>query len=189
MNTTFTIRELMRPVDQFPRISGRSFFHEAMLALQKADEAFQSGKIRQRILLVEDERGRVIGKITPMDVVRGLEPKYDRVDSLSDDIRYGVPQVVQSMKEELRLWQEPLDDLCRKAAEVRVETFMNKPEPNQTVNIDEKMDNILHIFVTSRRNSLFVVENDAVVGLLRFSDLYAAIREVVQACGLKAPTA
>jgi hypothetical protein len=189
VNTTLSIRELMRPVEQFPRISDRSFFHEAMLALQKADEAFQSGTARQRILLVEDGAGRIIGKVTPMDVVRGLEPKYDRVDSLGDDIRYGVPQVVQSMKEELRHWQEPLDDLCRKAAEVQVATFMNKPEPNQTVNIDEKMDNILHTFVTSRRNSLFVAENNAIIGLLRFSDLYAAICKVVQSCGLKTPAA
>ncbi|SDB40639.1 hypothetical protein SAMN05660653_01954 [Desulfonatronum thiosulfatophilum] len=185
MDSYLTVRKLMRPVADFPRISSQAFFHEAMIALQKANEEFTAGRIRQRILLVEDRTSNILGKVTPMDVMRGLEPKYDKIDSLADDLRYGVPQVVRSMKEDLRLWQEPLDDLCRKAAEVKVESFMNTPEPNQAVGIDERMDNALHLFVATCHNSLFVMDGEAIVGLLRFSDVYSALTEVVQACDLK----
>lgn len=186
---TMTIQKLMRPVDQFPRISGRASFHEAIMALEKAQEEYRAGRGRQRILLVEGENGSIVGKLSPMDLVRGLEPKYDKIDSLKDDIRYGLPQIVQSMKDDYRLWQEPLADLCRKAGEIKVESMLNTPGPAQAVDISDNMNDAFHLFVTTRHDSLYVMENDRIIGLLRFSDVYAAIREVVKACAISSAKA
>jgi hypothetical protein len=177
-----TIQELMRPVEQFPRISDQANFHEAVLALEKAQEEFRAGKAPQRILLVEDKKGTIVGKLSPMDLVRGLEPKYDKIDSLGDDIRFGLPQVVRSMKEDYRLWQEPLGELCRKAGNIKVENMLNIPGKTQSVKLTERLDNAFHLFVTARHDSLYVMDGDDIVGLLRFSDVYAAICKVVKAC-------
>ncbi len=49
------VRELMRPVEEFPRISNQATFMEAVDALEKAEQEFSSGKARQRILLVYDK--------------------------------------------------------------------------------------------------------------------------------------
>jgi len=37
------IRELMRPVEEFPSISSQATFMEAVEALEKAQDAYQSG--------------------------------------------------------------------------------------------------------------------------------------------------
>jgi hypothetical protein len=181
---TLKISELMRPVDQFPRISDQAFFYEVMQALEKANEEFLAGKAQQRILLVEDQSGAVVGKISPKDVVRGLEPQYDKIDSFKDDIRYGLPQIVESMKRDYMLWQEPLSDLCRKAGEIRAENMLDKPGPIQSVKITDRMDTAFHLFVTTGHDSLYVMDGENIVGLLRFSDVYKTICQVVTACGL-----
>ena len=74
------VSELMRPIDEFPSISSQATFLEAVETLEKADQEFKSGKSPQRILLVYDMNGKIVGKMSPMDVVQGLEPKYLNID-------------------------------------------------------------------------------------------------------------
>jgi len=52
------VKELMRPVTEFPTISSSATFKEAVEALEKAQEAFRSGKATQRILMVQDKGER-----------------------------------------------------------------------------------------------------------------------------------
>lgn len=181
---TLSIRELMCPVDHFPRISVQAAFHEAIQALDTAHEQFRSGRIRQCILLVEDQSGKIISKISPVDALRALEPKYQKIDSLGDDIRFGLPQIFASMKDDYRLWQEPLQDLCRKAVNIKVESMLSLPGDTESIGISERMDNALHLFATTCHHSLFVIEDDRIVGVLLLSDVYLAICTIVKTCDI-----
>jgi predicted transcriptional regulator len=172
----------MSSVDQFPRISTQANFYEAILALETAEKDFGEGKAGQCVLLVEDQNGRIVGKISPMDAIRGLEPKYDKIDSLADTIRYGVPQAVESMKDDYRLWQEPLKDLCRKAVSLKVESLLSQPGPTESVKLTESVDSALHLFATTRHHYLFVMEEESIVGVLLLADVYKAICNIVKAC-------
>jgi hypothetical protein len=49
------------------------------MALERAQEEFLSGKREQRIMLVTDSENKVVGKLSPIDVVRGLEPNYEKL--------------------------------------------------------------------------------------------------------------
>jgi hypothetical protein len=179
---SMTIRDIMSPTDDFPRISDQATFYEAVLALEDAQEAFLAGRGRQRILLVEDAAGAVVGKLSPMDVLRGLEPNYEKIDDHDIVSRFGLAYVAESMKEEYRLWQKPLSDLCRRATSLKVNGFLNTPTPDHTVDVHDSMDNALHLFVMSRHDSLFVKENGRILGLLRFSDVYRAVCQTMKAC-------
>jgi predicted transcriptional regulator len=177
------VRELMRPVQEFPRISDQATFMDAVEALEKAQQAFSTGKAAQRILLVYDEAGKIVGKLSPMDLVQGLEPNYDRIDSLKSESRYRLGQnILDRMKEEFRLWQRPFVELCKKAHNVRIENFVKLPSPDHMVNAEDKMDAAFNLYVVGRHDSLFVKEGEEIVGLIRFSDVYKKIAETVKAC-------
>lgn len=177
------VRELMRPIKEFPRISSQATFVEAVEALEKAQEAFRSGKAPQRILLVQDKAGKIVGKLSPMDVVQGLEPNYERVDSLKNHSRYRLAEsTLERIKEEFRLWQRPLSELCTKAHDVKIENFIKLPSPDHMVNADDRMDNVFHRFVVGRHDSLFVAEGGEIVGLIRFSDVYKKIAQTMREC-------
>ncbi len=172
----------MCPADRFPRISAQATFQEAIQAMEKAHADYRSGKMRQCILLVEDDAGSVIGKLSPMDAIRALEPKYNKIDSLGDNIRFGVPQAFAAMKEDFRLWQEPLHDLCRKAFNMKVDSMIDAPGETQSVIITDRLDNALHLFASTHHHSLFVIENNEIVGLLLLADVYEAICNIIKEC-------
>lgn len=177
------VRDLMRPVDEFPRISNQLTVLEAIDALEEAQDRFLSGRALQRILLVCDEQGEIVGKLSPMDVVQGLEPNYEGVEGLANLPRYRLPEsMLESMKRELRLWMKPLSELCAKANGLRIERFVKLPTPDHMVAADESMDKAFHLFVVGRHDSLFVKEADRIVGVLRFSDVYKSIVKTMREC-------
>lgn len=179
------IRELMRPLKDFSSISSTATFMEAVEALEKADVEYRAGKAPQRIMLVYDATQKVVGKMSPMDVVQGLEPDYLNIEIPKSTSYYRLMQTVQeSAKNELRLWQDPLKELCSKAYTVMIQDFIKMPTPDHMVRIDDKMEEALHLFVVERHDSLFVQDGQNIVGLILFSDVYTKIREAMQACPL-----
>lgn len=171
-----TVRELMTPIAKFPKVPETETFTAAVLALDKAQEDYLAGRCEQRILLVHDAAGRIVGKLSPLDVVQGLEPDYDDVVK-AETARVGTLQrsVILAMQDQARLWARPFDDLCRAARDVKIKDFAKRPGRSQVIGADESLNVALHRFVQFKHDSLFVTEADRLVGLLRFSDVYRDI--------------
>lgn len=180
------VRDLMTPVGNFPRISQDVTFGAAVAALDKAQEEFVAGRAKQRILLVEDEQGRIVGKLSPMDVMQGLEPGYVRMMD-TDNLRFrDVDYVVRTMQEQTRLWAKPFEDLCKTAQDVQVREFLRKPSESTLIKAEDSLDAAFHRFVVGRHDSLFVKEGKELVGLLRFSDVYREVsRRIKDVCTIK----
>ncbi len=54
----------------------------------------------------------------------------------------------------------------------------------QAINIDDRLDKAFHLFVIGRHDSLFVMKDDEIVGLLIFSDVYERVSEIMKECGI-----
>ncbi|GAB6057435.1 CBS domain-containing protein [Desulfonatronum parangueonense] len=172
-----TVESLMVPVDKFPRISQDVTFSEAVLALDKALEEFMDGKREQRILLVYDNENRIVGKLTPIDVIRGLEPNYGKlVDTHASAYVSNFEYVIATMREQAQHLSAPWDDLCVKAKNVRVKEFLRKLTPAQVVQASDSLNEALHRFILGGHDSLFVTDGQKLVGVIRFSDVYREIQ-------------
>jgi len=176
------VRDLMVPADRFPKISYGTNFYEAVIALEVAQQKFMAGEAEQRILLVEDEDHRIIGKLSPIDLLRGLETNYSRIVSEKTLSRYGFGNIWKTVQEDFNLWGDPFHDLCRKASQVVVRDFLTGPSEGQTVAVDDLMAKCFHLFVMNRHDSLFAVDGDRIVGLLRFSDVYREVSRTMKEC-------
>ena len=179
------VRELMVPSASFPKISDRATLYETLLALESAQEKFLAGKAEQRILLVEDDKGRVAGKISPLDLLRGLETNYARMQPEEAVSQFGFDYIWKSMRSDLHLWEDPFRDLCRKADTIRVRDFTRIPDKGHLVTQDDRLAKCFHLFVMTRHDSLFVVENDEIIGMLRFSDVYRLASRTIRECGCR----
>jgi Mg2+/Co2+ transporter CorC len=146
---------------------------------------YLSGESEQRTLLVEDEEGRIMGKLSPMDLLRGLETNYNRVDAEKTLTRFGLLHIWKSIQEEYYLWESPFKDLCRKAEAVQVKDFVKGPSEGQSVDADDSMAKCFHLFVMSGHDALFVSEGDQIVGLLRFSDVYREVSGTMKECHIE----
>jgi hypothetical protein len=178
------VRELMVPVGRFPKISSEATFYEALQALEDAQKKYLAGESEQRILLVEGTDGNVVSKISPIDLIRGLESDYEQVVVEKTISRFGLGFARKSMQDQYRLWQTPFRDLCRKAIDVKIKDFIKIPDEGQRVGIDDPIARAFDCFVMGRHDSLFVVEDNKTVGLLRFSDVYKKISLTMHECGL-----
>jgi hypothetical protein len=82
------------------------------------------------------------------------------------------------------LWKNPLKELCNKAYNVKIQQFIKMPTPDHMVRIDDKMEEVLHLFVVERHDSLFIQDGQGIVGLILFSDMYKKISETMKSCPL-----
>lgn len=176
------VMDLMVPVEKFPRISEKSSLYEALSALESAQEAFLAGKAEQRILLVENAKGEIVGKISPIDLVRGLENNYTRVNFEQTMTNMGFKYIADSMLKEYNLWESPFKDLCRKAGSVHIKDFVNIPSDAQMVKAEDGLAKCFHLFIMNRHDTLFVFKDKKLVGMLRFSDVYRKVSQTMKAC-------
>ena len=174
----------MIQIGKFPRISDTATLSGAVMALDRAQEEFSSGKREQRILLVTDGANKVVGKLSPIDVIRGLEPNYDKlVDEQASAFVGNHDYIIQSMKNQTTLWSHPLDDLCTTAKDVCIRDFIQPLNPSQVIDQEETLNNAFHRFVMFKHDSLFVMDEHRLVGMLRFSDVYREIvRRIKEIC-------
>jgi len=172
------VEDLMVPVEKFSVISQEATLGEAVLALDQAEQDFVSGRRPQRILLVLDQDNSVVGKLTPKDVIRGLEPSYERLmvvhaASLADSYKYIMNS--QSLLELQDQTTTSWDDLCVKAKDIKIKDFLIKPPRTQVVQIGDSLNKALHRFILGKHHSLFVTDSQQLVGVLRFTDVYRVI--------------
>jgi len=179
------VKDLTVPIGKFPLISETATFAGAVMALERAQEEFLTGKREQRILLVCDGDNKIVGKLSPIDVVRGLEPDFDSVVDPTASGFISTGYVIDSMKDLSLLWAKPLDDLCRTAKDIRIKDFIRHPGPSQVIEAEDSLNMAFHRFVIFRHDSLFVMDNGKLSGLLRFSDVYREIaRRIKDVCGV-----
>ncbi|MBE1423408.1 CBS domain-containing protein [Desulfomicrobium macestii] len=182
-----TVKELMIPAEHFPRISQEETFGAALRALEQCRIDFQSGKKSTCILLVHDGKGHIVGKVSPMDLLMALEPRYSRLKvNVGEYSRsHSYDKMIGSALDQAALWTTPLHELCTDASGILIRNFVSSPSAGQTVMVTDSLDKALHRFVMNRHDSLFVTDGGRLVGMLAFSDVYAHLSATMKdACAI-----
>ena len=73
---TQMIKNLMVPLSEYATVPVDATLLDAVVALEKAQAAFDQTKYRHRAVLVLDKDNQVVGKIGQLDALKALEPKY-----------------------------------------------------------------------------------------------------------------
>lgn len=181
----YLIKDLMVPISEYATVSKGATLLEAYLALEKAQEAFDHSKYRHRAILILDDNKRVIGKISQMDVLRALEPKNGQFDGVENISRYGFStQFIMNMREKNRVQDVSLQDMCIKAARLKVEDLMQATTEGEYVKEDTSFDTAIHQLVRGSHMSLLVTREDNIVGVLRLTDVFAAIFHTLKEVGV-----
>lgn len=181
-----TVKSLMVPLADYAVVSGEATLTEALDALEQAQAKFRQDTYRHRAVLVVDDAGQVVGKLSQNDVLMGLEPGYRNVQPLSGLSHWELSQeMIRSMMIDNKLWDRPLEDICRKAVRFKVRDIMYTPAGGEYVSQDASLDEAIHQLVMGRHQSLLVVQGERqVVGILRLTDVFNEVRKHIQACEL-----
>ena len=181
---TRKVKELMVPLEEYATVSEESSLYEAVLALEEAQDRFRKDRYKHRAILVYDKNRKIVGKLSQLDVIKGLESGYKNLD-LSGVKHTGFsPEFIKSLIKTYDLWSKPLDEMCRKAPSIKVKEVMYTPTEGEYVREDATLDEAIHQLVMGKHQSLLVTTGEKIVGILRLTDVFLEIGEVMKACGV-----
>ncbi|MCB2187974.1 MAG: hypothetical protein KQJ78_16265 [Deltaproteobacteria bacterium] len=179
------IRELMIPLQEYPKIAEGASLSQAVKILEAAHENLKFRNYKARAVLVTDAAGRVVGKLNMWGCLRALEPKYQDIADFDRLTHFGLnPDFLRSMVDSHGLWVDPFDALCSKAAERHVRDFMTVPGQDEYVEADDNVVDGIHHLLMGKHMSLLVREGDEVVGIFRLSDVFEFVTEKIKNCGV-----
>jgi len=177
------VKDLMVPLSGYATASEDSTLVEAVKALKQAQKNFDQTRDKHRAILITDKNNKVVGKLSQLDVIRALEPKYLKIDNPRTLTRFGFSQdYLQYTLKEHNLWENALDDICKKAAKQIVKNFMYTPTEGEFVKENTSLNEAIHQLIMGRHQSLLVTKGEEIVGVLRLTDVFREISERISSC-------
>lgn len=180
---TRQVKELMVPIADYATIHAEATIAEAIMALENENKRHGDSPYRHRSLVVIDAHRHVVGRLSQIDIMHAMEPRYSE---LGDPRWIGQSVFSRSalvtLRETFQLWEQPLEDLCRIMGEVRVDDFMQIPKEGEIVEETDTMNVAMHRIVMGRHHSLLVTRDKEIVGILRSTDLFNTLFEMLAAC-------
>jgi CBS domain-containing protein len=180
---TIKVKDMMVPIKEYATVNEDDNLYQAVLALEEAQQRFSRDRYKHRAVLVYGANKKVVGKLSQLDVIRGLESGYRKIGDLRGVEHSGFSsELIRSMIARYSLWQQPLEDICRRAPHIKVKDIMYSPTEGEYVDQEETLDQAIHQLVMGRHQSLLVTKSEEIVGILRLTDVFAEICSVIKTC-------
>jgi hypothetical protein len=174
------VTDLMVPLGSYGTVNQHRTILEAIEALEAASQRLQSRGQPARAVLVVDDRGEVVGQLGHLDFLKALEPKYSLLGDLETIARAGVSEAfVDSMMESMSLWQDALDTVCRRAAQVEVQRVMRPIK--ESIDENATLTEAVHKMIMWQTMRVLVTRRGAAVGVLRLADVFDEIARRMRA--------
>jgi CBS domain-containing protein len=167
----------MVPLDEYATVPEDATLSDAVVALERAQQAFDHTKYRHRAIIVLDKAKRPIGKISQIDALKALEPKYKEIQGkdTKSAFRHFSRMFLNSMIEHHGLFDVTLDDIRERSARIRVRDFMHTLSTDDCLDENATLAEAIHILVMGHHQSLLVSRGSDIVGILRLTDVFSAV--------------
>lgn len=176
------VKDLMVPLEGYATVSRTATLHDAVMALEKSMTRVDPAKHKHRAVLVLDNGGDVVGKLTMFDILIALEPQYAGLDISEATSRSGLnEEFIKSMLNRV-FWDKPFQFFCGRAAELNVSDFMQSLDDGFFIKEEATLGEAIHRLVIPRYQSLLVTRDGKVVGVLRLSDVFSKVCTMIAAC-------
>ncbi|MBU0755945.1 MAG: CBS domain-containing protein [Planctomycetes bacterium] len=178
------LEKYMVPLSEYAVVDQFATLYEAVMELERAQKNFSRDEHWHRAVLVRDDTGKIVGKLSQWDVIKALEPRYKDITEYGHSVRFGFsPQFIKSMVKSYDLWSGPLQDVVGKAAKIIVKDIMYTPAAGEYVHEDASFDEAVHMLVIGHHQSLLVTDKkgNRVIGVLRLVDVFNEICRMIKA--------
>lgn len=182
---SYLVKEMMVPLAEYATVPEEASLLEAVMALDRAQAEFAQTRYRHRAILVLDQNGHIVGKLSQHDVLMALELNYKNIAEKEKGAlhRFGLSDMfIKYTMDEYSVWNKPLDHLCKKAVQRNVKDFMYAPTEGEFIDEDETMNIAVHKLIIGKHHSLLVTRRGKITGVLRLSDVFEKVVEGLKEC-------
>jgi CBS domain-containing protein len=175
----FIVKDFMVPISEYATVEVGTPLIDALKALEKARTAYTESKYQHRAIIVLNENGQVVGKISQLRALKAIEPKIDFNNELEDMKKFNFSDsYISHLRDSYKSQGQILTSTnLRTASALKVEEFMQTPSPGEFVAESANLDTAIHKLIAGTLLSLLVTRDDNIVGILRISDVFAAAFE------------
>lgn len=182
---TKKVKELMLALDDYATVPSEATIHEALVALSKAQMGLTNNRHHHRAVLVLDKGGQVVGKLTHWTILRSLEPSFFGEADHAALSRSNLSQeFIQALEQRFSRMRRDLTAMCREAARVRVNDAM--VPVNESIDEEAGLSEAIRTMVLGHWQSVLVTRQGAVVGILRLSDVFEEVADLIRGANTEA---
>ena len=173
------VRDLMLSLNEYATIGAESTIQEALVALTKAQLGLTHDRHQHRAVLVLDQNGNVVGKLSHWAILRSLEPKFLKHDDVASLSRTGLTdEFIQSMQNSFSVFTGSLTQMCRYAARIKAKDAM--VPLGESIDEDAPLTEAIRKLVMKHIQSLPVTRDGNVVGILRLTDVFEEVADMIR---------
>ena len=182
---TKTVKDLMTPLSEYKTISVEASMNEAAIALDEAQRRYEKNPREHRMLLIADADGRIVGKLSQLEIMRALEPRRKSIEHVESLSRFGVSaKYLKPMLDLCGFWEKPLIDICKESVRLKLKRLVENISKGEQINVHATLPQAIHQMAMEHHQSLLVIENNEIVGILRQTHLYKEVVETLSVCEL-----
>jgi CBS domain-containing protein len=172
------VRDFMLTLDEYAVVSEDATVVEALRKLEASQKHLPGGRHPHRAVLVKNAEGKIVGKVGHLAFLRALEPRFDDIsDAAAESISGMGKQFMNSIMDDLSLWDQGLSSYITRAKELRLKQFMHPVQEH--VDANAPLREAIHKLVEYQTLSLLVTSADRIVGVLRLSDVFHVVSKVI----------
>lgn len=177
---TKTVKELMVPISDYAAVSQDATLQEAIRALQSSSKTYGDRPYRHRSLVVIDENKQAVGRVSQIDIIRALEPRYAEVGDASWLARSQLTvRMLRTMREQFQLWNQSTEAMCQTMERVHIADIMQVPTEGEFVDENDTLNIAMHRIVVGSHHSLLVTRGSEIAGILRSTDVFNALYDMI----------
>jgi CBS-domain-containing membrane protein len=177
------VKDLMVPIADYATIHEDATIGEAIQALENANRRHGDKPYRHQSLVVMDANRHVVGRLSQVDIMHAMEPRYNELGEARWIGRSMLGrEVLKTLREKFELWEQPLEEICRTVQNVKVRDYMQIPAEGEFVAETDTMNIAMHRIVMGRHHNLLVTRGREIVGILRSTDLFNTLYDMMDAC-------
>lgn len=178
------VKEVMIPLSDYATVSEDETLAAAIRELKESKKATKYTRTH-RAVLAFDKDNNITGKVSFACIIQALEPKYRQLEHHSNSSkiglsRFGLDDDFLNSMENHSLWDETLEELVKKASKLKVKDIMYTPSNGEYVDENLPLGEAVHQFILGCHQSLLVVSDDEVVGVIRLADLFDLVSELLE---------
>ncbi len=173
----FQVKDLMVPISEYATVVIGTSLLDAVKTLEQAQESYSTSKYQHRAVLVLDGNERVVGKISQLRALKAIESDFTAYSDIEQlEMFHFSDKYIAQLRDLYRSHGKVLSsDSLREASTKKVEEFMQTPSAGEFVSENCSLDTAIHRLVAGTHLSLLVTRNEKIVGILRISDVFAAV--------------
>jgi len=173
------VRDVMLPLSDYAVVSREATLLEALEALDLAQAKLPPDKMPHRAVLVKDESGKIVGKLGHLAFLKAILPHSRDLGNLEKLAFAGVSEgMIEAVMESLRLLQDDFSTICHRAQTIKVKDAMKQVE--ESVDENATLVEAINRIVMHQTLSILVKRGGEVVGILRLSDLFTVVKELIR---------